>query len=87
MKYLFFIVLISAVFITALNVVLAKHDARRIFAELQELEKEKDRLNEEWGKLQIEQSTWATDDRVEKIARLDLDMMEPAAESLILIVQ
>jgi cell division protein FtsL len=87
MKILLMLILISTVFVSAIEVVLAQHKARKYFVEIQEQEKRKDRLNEEWGKLQLEQSTWATDDRVEMIARTKLEMTEPDQQSLVLIVQ
>ena len=87
MKYLVCFLLATGVFYSAISVVLAQHQARKVFVEIQEFEKQKDQLNEEWGKLQLEQSTWATDDRIEKIARTELEMLEPDAKTLVLIVQ
>ncbi len=87
MKLLFILVLSSAVIISAIDVVLAQHNARKYFVEIQELKQQQDKLNEEWGKLQLEQSTWATDDRVEKIARTKLEMTEPDASAVVVIVQ
>jgi cell division protein FtsL len=87
MKVLLMFILLSTVFVSAIEVVLAQHKARKYFVEIQEQEKQQDKLNEEWGKLQLEQSTWATDDRVEKIARINLEMTEPDQQLLVLIVQ
>lgn len=87
MKTILMLTLMAAVFITAIDVVLAQHKARKDFVEIQELEHQQDELNEEWGKLQLEQSTWATDDRVERLARTELQMTEPDVNSLVLIVQ
>ncbi len=87
MKIFLMLVLLSAVFVSAIEVVLAQHNARKLFVEIQELEQGQDELNEEWGKLQLEQSTWATDDRVEELARTRLEMREPGVNSLVLIVQ
>ncbi len=75
------------VFISAVEVVVAQHQVRKLFVEIKDLEKIRDELNEEWGRLQLEQSTWATDDRVENLARTELGMMEPDTGSLILLVQ
>lgn len=75
----------AGVLASALGVVYAQHEARRQFVMLQELEGVRDGLNEEWGRLQLEQSTWATDDRIEQLARTGLDMREPAVESLVLL--
>lgn len=87
MKNLVFSALIVAVLVSALQVVVAQHRARKYFVEIQELEQQRDRLSEEWGRLQLEQSTWATDDRVEKIARTELKMTEPETNSIVLILQ
>ena len=56
------------VLISAIAVIEAKHESRKRFVELQTLEKERDRMNVEWGRLQLEQGTWATHSRVEEIA-------------------
>lgn len=87
MKIILMLTLMAAVFITAIDVVLSQHKARKYFVEIEELEQQQDELNEVWGKLQLEQSTWATDDRVETLARTELEMTEPDVNSLVLIVQ
>ena len=87
MKIFLVLALSLSVFYSAIEVVLAQHKARKYFVEIQELEQQQDKLNEEWGKLQLEQSTWATDDRVERLARKKLGMTEPDVNSLVLIVQ
>ena len=87
MKILFTMTLLVAVYVSAINVVVAQHNARKYFVEIQEMEKTRDILNEEWGKLQLEQSTWATDDRIESLARTQLGMTEPVGQSLKLLIQ
>jgi len=74
--------LLALTLISALHVVTVQHTSRKVFIEIQELERERDRLNEEWGKLQLEQSTWAVDDRVELFARDKLKMTRPDTGSL-----
>ena len=74
-------VLWVAVVMSALALVSARHETRKLFAELQQLQAERDRLDIDWGRLQIEQSTWATHGRVEQVAREELDMrLPPPAE-------
>lgn len=85
MRTLLIFLLAGTVFVSALKVVVAQHQARKLFIEIQVLEKQRDRLNEEWGRLQLEQSTWATDDRIESIARSRLGMVAPNADSLVLL--
>jgi cell division protein FtsL len=74
-----------AVFASAVQVVISQHQARKIFIELQKLEKVRDDLAEEWGRLQLEQGTWANDDRIENLARGKLDMNDPELDSIVLI--
>ena len=71
-----------AVLASALGVVYAKHEARSRFYELQQLVKARDDLDIEWGQLQLEQSTWATHGRVERIAREEIHLFIPQATDL-----
>ena len=81
MKVVIFFLLVFSVFVTAINVVTAQHQARRLFVEIQSLENTRDGLNEEWTRLLLEQSTWATNARIETVARNELDMSMPDMES------
>ena len=85
MKYVFLILLGSVVFLSAVEVVIARHDTRKLFVEIQVLEKDRDNLNEEWGRLQLEQSTWATDARIESVSKTELHMIEPETRAVMLI--
>ena len=62
---------------SALAVVYSQHRSRELFVELQRLEREQAALDTEWGRLELEQSTWATHGRIERIARDRLDMRLP----------
>ncbi len=75
-------VLWLALLASGLGVVYAKHEARSRFNELQKLTQERDELDIEWGQLQLEQSTWATHGRVERVARDELRMTIPQATDL-----
>ncbi len=81
------LILTIMVFVSAVEVVFARHQTRKLFVEIQDLEKERNMLDEEWGRLQLEQSTWATDDRVESLARDELKMKTPEMKEIILIKQ
>ena len=85
MKNVLLILLGAAVFFSAIEVVIARHETRKLFVEIQRLEKDRDDLNEEWGRLQLEQSTWATDARIESVSKTELHMIEPEARSVFLI--
>lgn len=71
-----------AAFLSALGVVVAKHESRKLFVTLQELEAERDRLNLEWNRLQLEESVWATHARVETLAEDRLSMGVPGSSHI-----
>lgn len=77
--------LVLAVITSALGVVYAKHQSRKLFVALQGLEAERDEMNIEWGQLQLEQSTWATHGRVEELAREQLKMTTPAPDTVVIV--
>ncbi len=79
------LVLVIASVISAMSVVYSKHKNRLLFVELESLNKERDRMNIEWGQLQLEQSTWATDSRIEKIATEKLHMRNVTYENTVII--
>ena len=71
--------------VSAMALVYTKHESRRLFVELESLTDERDRLNIEWGQLQIEQSTWATHARIEKVATDDLLLVRPDSSEIFVI--
>ena len=73
------LLLLAVLVVCALSLVTSRHQARKLFVEL-EREQLKTRGYEiEFGQLQLEQSTWAMPARVEKIARAELRMQLPGA--------
>jgi cell division protein FtsL len=68
-----------AVLGSAAGVVWIKHEARTLFVDLEKLSAERDRLNIEWGRLQLEQSAWSTPGFVEQVAGQRLKLTIPAA--------
>lgn len=75
-------ILVVAVFGSAIAVIDTKHESRKLFVELQKLQALRDELNIEWGRLQLEQSTWAAHGRVETVARKQLHMFIPPADTI-----
>ncbi len=69
--------LLVAVVSCALSVVTSQHKARKLFIELQKEKEQAQRMDVEWGQLQLEQSTWATPARVERVAVQKLQMQLP----------
>jgi cell division protein FtsL len=64
--------------VCALAVIQAQHRSRTYFVELERLKKEARVLDEQWGQLQLEQSTWANLARVDTLARSRLGLVAPA---------
>lgn len=71
--------------LSALAIVYTKHDSRKLFVELEELTAERDALNIEWGQLQIEQSTWATHARIERVAVEEMSLVRPQSDEIFII--
>ena len=74
-----FFVLLLAVMASAIGVVWARHQGRVSFVELTQLQNQRDALNVDFGRLELEQATWAAPGRIEQIARGQLGMITPAA--------
>lgn len=74
--------LVLAVVSTSVSIIGASHDCRQAYARLQALQTGQWNMQEQWGKLLLEQSTWAAHHRVEQLARRELDMRLPKAAEL-----
>jgi len=71
------VLLMVAVVMCALSVVTSQHKARKLYIEMQKEKEYAQQMEVEWGQLQLEQSTWATPARVEKVATQQLKMQLP----------
>lgn len=78
-------VLTLAVVASAIGVVYARHRHRQAFIELSALERARDELNIEFGRLQLEQATWAETGRIEQVARERLRMKFPEAADIVVL--
>lgn len=70
-------VLWLAVLGSAVEVIYARHAARDLFVRLEKLDAERDALDMEWGRLQLEQSAWSSHAFVERAASTQLKMALP----------
>jgi cell division protein FtsL len=78
-------VLIAASMLSAIAVVFARHEHRQLFVQLSKLEKARDELNIEFGRLQLEQATWAESNRIDQVARTRLGMVFPEAGDIVVV--
>jgi len=78
--------LAAAVVASGIWIVDVEHRSRQLFVAAEVEARELDRLQVDWGRLQIEQSTWATHSRIETLARQRLKLTEPDDDALAVIV-
>ena len=76
-----------AVLASAIAVVRARHEARALFVQLEQLSADRDRLNIEWSQLQLEQSAWSHHGFVERVASDKLHMTFPAPKEVRIVSQ
>lgn len=79
------LLLLVLVVVTAMAVVLAHHHHRQAFIALIAAERERDALNVEFGRLQIEQATWSETNRIEQIAVEKLGMKFPEGNEVVVV--
>jgi cell division protein FtsL len=76
------VLLLAVLTACALALVTSQHQSRKLYVELQKEQDLAKQFEVEWGQLQLEQSTWATHARVEKLAVQALGMRMPPASRI-----
>jgi cell division protein FtsL len=71
-----------AVLGSAVQVIYARHTARDTFVRLEKLNVERDSLDMEWGRLQLEQSFWSSNAFVERVANAKMKMSLPQTKDV-----
>ena len=79
--------LAAAVVASGVWIVEVEHRSRQLFVETEELNRELDRLQTDWGRLQIEQGTYATHSRIEALVRDRLQLTVPSGDQLVVVVK
>ena len=80
--YVLNLLLLVACISSAVSVVETSHQCRLMYARLQGLQSAQWDMQEQWGRLLLEQSTWAAHHRVEQLARKELGMRLPLVTEL-----
>lgn len=62
---------------SAIGVVESTQKTRELFHSLQAARARRDHLDTEWAQIQLEDSAWASPDRVAQVARNRLGMVQP----------
>ena len=79
--------LAACVVASGIWIVGVEHRSRQLFIEAESLNRELDRLQVEWGRLQIEQGMYATHSRIEPLVRQRLKLTEPSDDQLVVVVE
>ncbi len=74
--------ILLAVLTTAIGVVWTQHESRVLFVKLTALQNQRDELNIEYGKLELEQATYAEPRRIDDEARQKLGMIDPPPQDI-----
>lgn len=81
------VVLAMILIAVLVNYVFFQNETRKLFAASQAIEKEKLELNSEFARLQLEKSTLVANNRIEQVARDQLNMKLPEDEQVLVIVR
>ncbi len=76
------LILFFALIFSSLGLVNAQHKARKLYIELEQLGQAAKQYDQEYGQLQLEQSTWAMHSRVELVATQVLQMRVPDSKRI-----
>lgn len=79
------VIVLLAVLASAIGVVWTRHESRVLFVELTRLQNQRDELNVEYGRLELEQATWAEPRRIDEEARSKLGMVTPRPQDIQLV--
>jgi cell division protein FtsL len=79
--------LAAGVVASGIWIVEVEHRSRQLFIENEALNRELDRLQTDWGRLQIEQGTYATHSRIEPLVRQRLQLTVPSGDQLVVVVE
>ncbi len=77
------IVLMILTLFVIVNYIYLQHKSRNQFVALQELINEESDLNADWGRLQIEQSTYVNNSKIVAQAKKQLGMKLPEKEQIL----
>ena len=85
LRSLLLLVLVIGVIGSAIGVVWARHLHRQAYIDLSTLERDRDELNIEFGRLQLEQATWSEANRIEQVAGTRIGMKFPEDADIVVL--
>lgn len=82
LSLLMVVALLAACLASALAVIAATHLTREQYGRMQQLEREQQQLQTEWGQLLLEESAWSSPARIERLAMERLEMRLPDVDEV-----
>ncbi|CAK4069364.1 MULTISPECIES: cell division protein FtsL [Vibrio] len=79
------LVLLVLIFASAMGVVFTTHHTRQAITEKDQALMERERLDNEWRNLLLEETALAEHSRVQAVAKQDLEMMRPESDKEVII--
>jgi len=79
------VILLMAVLLTGLSVIYLADLNRRLDIQLEETISVQNQLRLDWDQLLLEQSTWATQARIQSVASQQLGMQSPSPKQVVMI--
>jgi cell division protein FtsL len=76
------LILLAVMLISAIGVVWTRHESRVLFVNLTAMQNQRDALNIEYGRLELEQATYAEPRRIDDEARQKLGMLDPQPQDI-----
>ena len=84
-RYFLIFLLTLGVLGSGIAVVYARQQHRQAYVELTRLQKQRDEINIEFSRLQLEQATWAESNRIDQVARSRLGMKFPEGDETVVV--
>jgi len=79
------VLLLVVTTVSATSVIYSTHKSRYLLNELQQLERQRNNLQVQWGQLLLEQSSLIAQGRIENLAIAELGMQIPAMENVVVV--
>ena len=84
----FFVATVALLVVLSANsVIYSTYQTRKLVAEFQQLQNMRNDMEVEWGQLLLEQSTWGSFNRVERLASKRLKMIVPEPNKIVMVSQ
>ena len=85
LRNLILLLVVLGTIASAIGVTWARHLHRQAYIELTTLERGRDELNIEFGRLQLEQATWSEANRIEQVAGTRIGMKFPEDADIVVL--